>query len=106
MGVLNLYDDKPRSWTDDDIRAASLLADVATSYVAKAQRLDQARDTTEQLQTALDTRVAIEQAKGMIANQRDITVDAAFELLRSHARSHQATLRSVADAVVNLRLQL
>ncbi len=106
IGVLNLYDDKPRDWTDDDVAGATLLADVASAYVANAQRLDRAQATADQLQHALDSRVIIEQAKGMIANQRGISVDAAFELLRSHARSHQASLRSVAEAVVNLRLQL
>lgn len=106
IGVLNLYDDKRRDWTDHDIQLASLLADVATAYVANAQRLDQARETVAHLERALDTRVVIEQAKGMIAAHRDITVDAAFELLRNHARSHQTNLRSVAEGVVNLHLQL
>ncbi len=106
IGVLNLYDDQPRDWTEDDIGGATLLADVASAYIANAQRLDQAHTTAEQLQRALDSRVIIEQAKGMIANQRGISVDAAFGMLRSHARSHQASLHAVAEAVVNLRLQL
>jgi AmiR/NasT family two-component response regulator len=50
----------------------------------------------EQLQTALDSRVTIEQAKGMLAERLGIEVDEAFSLLRSHARSHGERLTEVA----------
>lgn len=57
-----------------------------------------------QLQEALDSRVLIEQAKGIITGTYRISVDAAFERLRRHARSHKAPLRTVARAVVQLGL--
>jgi len=78
---------------------------MATAYVAHASALQQSRRLTEQLQEALDTRIVIEQAKGMLAAERKISVDDAFEVLRAHARPHHASLRSVADAVVNLGLR-
>lgn len=106
LGALNLYDAERRDWSDDDVGVARLLADMATGYVANASKRDQARRTTKQLQEALDSRVIIEQAKGIVAAERDISVDDAFTLLRTHARSHNVTLRSVADAVVNRKLRL
>jgi GAF domain-containing protein len=106
LGALDLYDDRCRAWTDDEIGVATLLADMATAYIANAHRLDEARTTAEQLQHALDSRIVIEQAKGMLAAHHDISVDAAFVRLRSHARSHQVSLRSVAEGVVDLRLTI
>lgn len=105
LGALNLYDDRPRSWSAGDLDVAEVLAAMATAYVANAARLDQARHTAEQLQAALTSRVVIEQAKGLLAGERHISVDEAFSVLRSHARSNQASLRAVADAVVNLGLR-
>ncbi len=105
LGALNVYHNKTREWTDDEVRAARVLADIATSYVLHASNLDQADRLNEQLQHALDSRIVIEQAKGLIAGESGITLDAAFETLRSHSRNGQATLRSVAEAVVNLGLR-
>ncbi|HMK99372.1 MAG TPA: GAF and ANTAR domain-containing protein [Acidimicrobiales bacterium] len=106
LGALNLYDFKRHDWSEEEVGAARLLADVATGYVANASRLAEVRRTTEQLQKALDSRVLIEQAKGVLAGERHISVDESFKLLRAHARSHNLSLRSVAEAVVNLRLRL
>jgi AmiR/NasT family two-component response regulator len=78
---------------------------MATACVANASRLDRLRHTAEQLQTALDSRIVIEQAKGLVAGERGITLDEAFEVLRGHARSRNASLRSVSEAVVTLGLR-
>lgn len=67
LGVLNLYDNAPRPWIDDDLDVAQSLADMATSYVLNASKLDQERGTSEQLQRALSSRIVIEQAKGILA---------------------------------------
>jgi GAF domain-containing protein len=87
LGALNLYHAHPRDWTHEDVAAAQVLANMATSYVAHASEVERQRRTAEQLEEALASRVIIEQAKGMIAAERKITVDQAFELLRGHARS-------------------
>jgi len=63
------------------------------------------RRLIDQLREALDSRIAIEQAKGILAAERRVTIDAAFEILRRHARSRCAPLRSVAEAVVNLGMR-
>lgn len=60
----------------------------------------------DQLQHALTSRVVIEQAKGMLAERLDLTIPDAFELLRRHARSHNAKLHDVAREVLNGALDL
>lgn len=106
IGVLALHNANPRDWPEEDLDAARVLADVATCYVISASRLDRQRRVSEQPQEALDSPVIIEQAKGVLAAQHGISVDSAFELLRRHARNRNATLRAVANAVVNLGLRL
>jgi AmiR/NasT family two-component response regulator len=58
------------------------------------------------LQGALDSRVVIEQAKGLLAGARGIGLDQAFELLRTHARSNNLSLSELASVVVNMGLLL
>jgi PAS domain S-box-containing protein len=58
----------------------------------------------EQLETALTSRIVIEQAKGMLAERRGTSVEEAFQVLRKHARDHNASLQDVATAVVTLGL--
>jgi len=60
-------------------------------------------DVVRQLQTALDSRVLIEQAKGMIAVQRGLPTHSAFEVLRSEARRRRVALHMVAAEVVQAR---
>jgi len=72
---------------------------------AQQQLVEEQRRTAEQLQEALDNRVVIEQAKGFVAATHGIGVDAAFTCLRDYARAHNATVREVAAAVVNLGLR-
>ena len=102
FGALNVYREGPRFWTETEIAAAGILANMATSYVAHASQLDEAKRLNEQLQEALDSRVVIEQAKGLLAGERGVTLNEAFESLRRHARSHHASLRAVAEAVVQV----
>ena len=105
LGAMNIYQNEPWNWTDDDVAAARVLADVATSYVVHASELAQAQRINEQLQQALSSRIIIEQAKGLIAGERGIPVDDAFELLRKHARHNSASISLVAEAVVRLGLR-
>ena len=105
IGSLNVYDTGSRVWGPDELAAATVLADIAASYVAHASELDTAKRLNDQLQTALDSRVLIEQAKGILAGERKISVDEALDILRNHARSNQASLRAVAEAVVNLGMR-
>jgi GAF domain-containing protein len=106
IGALNLYSAQPREWSDGDIAVAAVLADVATSYVVNASKLRQQQQLTEQLQQALESRVVIEQAKGITAQQHEITIDKAYQLMRGHARNNNASLRVVAEAIVAVGLQV
>lgn len=106
VGALDLYAQEVRDWSTEDIAAARVLADMATGYLVNASKLDQHRQLSEQLQRALQSRIVIEQAKGMTAHARAVTVDAAFELLRRHARNHNTSVRAVAEAVVHAGLRV
>jgi len=106
IGALNLYSPEPRDWSDEDIAVAGVLANVATSYVVNASKLRQQQQLTEQLQEALKSRVIIEQAKGITAQQRAISVSQAYQLMRGHARRNNASLKVVAEAIVAVGLQV
>lgn len=105
LGVMSLYDAEPRAWTVAQLRPARVLADLAGGFLDLTRRLDEQRRLSEQLQRALDSRIIIEQAKGIIAVHREVGLDEAFEILRRHATSHSATLEATADAVVRLGLR-
>jgi GAF domain-containing protein len=106
IGALNLYSPEPREWSDVDIAVAGVLADVATSYVVNASKLRQQEQLSEQLQEALESRVVIEQAKGITAYKNAVTIDQAYQLMRRHARNNNASLRLVAEAIVVVGLQV
>ena len=106
IGALNLYSPEAREWTDEDIAVAGVLADVATSYVVNASKLRQQEQLSEQLQQALESRVIIEQAKGITAQQKSVSVDDAYQLMRRHARNNNASLRVVAEAIVAVGLHV
>jgi AmiR/NasT family two-component response regulator len=105
LGAMNIYSLTERDWHPSDVRVARVLCDMAASYVVNASELDQARRTAEQLQEALESRIIIEQAKGVIANEQRITVEEAFVILRRHSRRQGASLRAVSQAVVELGLR-
>ena len=106
IGALNLYSPEAREWTDEDIAVAGVLADVATSYVVNASKLRQQEQLSEQLQQALESRVIIEQAKGITAQQKSVSVDDAYQMIRRHARNNNASLRVVAEAIVAVGLHV
>ena len=106
IGALNLYASRPRVWSDEEIAVAGVLANVATSYVVNASKLRQQEQLTEQLQHALESRVVIEQAKGITAQQNSVTIDQAYQLMRGHARKNNASLRLVAEAIVAVGLHV
>ena len=99
LGSLNLLRNTPGPLSEDDINAAQALADVATIALIQERAAEDARLLNEQLQTALTSRVTIEQAKGVIAERAGLTVDVAFDRLRKYARAHQRRLTDVAQLV-------
>jgi GAF domain-containing protein len=99
LGALNLYDREVRSWGDDELHTAKVLADMVAGYLIHDLLVD-ARRVGEQLQHALNSRVIIEQAKGILSSELGVTVDEAFDALRRHARNNNASLTTLAHAVV------
>ena len=101
IGALNLFDAAPGTLDEGKLRIGQALADVATIGLLQ-QRAIRRRDTlTEQLQTALDSRVLIEQAKGVLAERLHLDMAEAFTLLRSGARSQNRRLSDLAQALVD-----
>lgn len=106
IGALILFSAQPRGWRDEDIGMVRVLTEMASGYVVHASALAHYEQMSAQLQQALESRVVIEQAKGIIANARGVGIDAAYQLIRRHARSHNATVRRVSEAIVTLALRV
>ena len=101
IGALNLYRDTPGEFHTDDVRLGQAFADVAAIGILQERKVTNAERRAEQLQTALDSRIVIEQAKGVISVALDVTVDQAFDVIRQHARSTNQKVRDVAQAVID-----
>jgi GAF domain-containing protein len=101
LGCLNLFISSPRRMSDADIALARALADVATIAIIQNQTSRAAAIREGQLQHALDSRVVIEQAKGMISERTQVDLDAAFQRLRSHARANHRKLTDLAQEIVS-----
>lgn len=100
IGALNLFRQMPGPDSPDDLLLARALADVATIGILQERALRRTEILAEQLQTALDSRVVIEQAKGVLAERLQIGLDDAFVRLRAYARSTNVHLAAAARALV------
>lgn len=100
IGGLNLFGNRAEQVDEADQSLAQALADVATIGILQERSVRRNAVLAEQLQHALNSRIALEQAKGVVAQRHSIAVDAAFEALRRHARSNGAKLTEVALAVL------
>jgi hypothetical protein len=101
LGALNVFWGNHHEVTADDLRAAQALANLAAVGLAQQSAPVSPRNLAEEVEYAVHGRIAIEQAKGMLAIQAGITVGAAFELMSAHARSNQVFVRAVARQVVD-----
>lgn len=98
IGSLNLFGDRLGALSD--AMAARGLADIATIGILHERAFREADLARQQLQHALDSRVVIEQAKGILSHVHNIDMDAAFQQLRERARSNQQKLSDVARQVI------
>jgi GAF domain-containing protein len=106
IGGLNMFHARPEPIPDDDRRLAQALADVATIGILQRRSTHRSSALAEQLQHALSSRVAIEQAKGVLAERSGVGMDEAFDALRRYARTHNLKLTDVAVAVVRGELDV
>ena len=101
IGALNLFRDTPGAFDPGSVRVGQALADVATIGLLNERSMRHRDTLNEQLQTALNSRVIIEQAKGKLAERLGIDVSQAFTLLRDQARNRNQRLSDLARAFVD-----
>jgi GAF domain-containing protein len=106
IGTMNLFSHHVGALNPQDIAVAQALADVATIGILQERSIRSANLLSEQLQHALDSRILIEQAKGVIAASTDLNMSEAFAALRAYARSRNRTLRDVAEDVIGRRIDI
>ena len=101
IGALNVFGATAGpTLSEDDIAIIQSLADMASIALLQERAIRRGEVLTEQLQGALNSRIVIEQAKGAVAQARGVSVDDAFLLIRTHARSHRQLLGDVAHTLV------
>jgi GAF domain-containing protein len=100
IGALNLFRAEEGEMEEQDVIAAQALADVATIAILHHRAASEAQLVNEQLTLALNSRIVIEQAKGVLAERSTLDMDQAFTRLRKYARDHNLRLVDVAAGVV------
>ncbi|MEE1762699.1 MULTISPECIES: GAF and ANTAR domain-containing protein [unclassified Streptomyces] len=101
VGALNLFHATPGPFDPAGTLIAQALADVATISLLQQRTVHRSTVLNEQLQTALNSRVLIEQAKGKLAERQGIDMEQAFTTLRSYARAHNRRLSDLARAFID-----
>jgi AmiR/NasT family two-component response regulator len=101
IGALNLFRAEAGELEPADIEVAQAFADVATIAILQHRAAQEAQIINEQLTQALNSRVVIEQAKGMVAERLKLDMERSFAALRNHARNHNLRLIDLANAVIS-----
>lgn len=101
IGAMNLFSPDPEPISDGDQRMAQALADIATIGILQQRLIHVGTVLGDQLQHALTSRVIVEQAKGVLAERGQLSMELAFQRLRGYARDHNEKLTDVARKVVN-----
>jgi GAF domain-containing protein len=100
IGALNLWGYQPGPMPTHDLALGQALADVATIAILQERAIRRGEVLNEQLQSALTSRVIIEQAKGALAQHAGLSMNQAFELLRRYARTRRRRLAEVAADLI------
>jgi GAF domain-containing protein len=101
IGALNLFRIEAGEIGPAEIEVAQAFADVATIAILQHRAATEAQVINAQLTHAFNSRVVIEQAKGVVAERLDLDMDQSFSVLRNHARNHNLRLTDVAEAIVD-----
>jgi GAF domain-containing protein len=99
IGTLDIYVGQPRDWDPSEVAALQAYAGLVASLLNAATTAQVKGRLADQLQAALEHRWLIEQAKGVIMGREELDAQAAFERLRSAARSSTRRLADVAKDV-------
>lgn len=105
IGALNLFSRGSDPLHEQDLRVVRALADTATIGILQERAVRRGEVLTEQLQSALNSRIVIEQAKGLLAHANQIQSGEAFEQLRAYSRSHNVRFAEVAGMLLSGALQ-
>jgi hypothetical protein len=105
IGAINIFDPRLRELSVHDAKMTQAFADVATIGILQERGSKDQMVLTTQLARALDTRVAIEQAKGVLSERLKVSMDESFNLLRNHARSNNLRLTDVAIGVTGGQIE-
>jgi AmiR/NasT family two-component response regulator len=103
---MNLFRVDRGELSAEDVAIGQALADVSTISILQERTIQESAVVNDQLQRALNSRILIEQAKGMISYISTVDTNEAFQRLRAHARAHNTSLRATAEAVLNRSLTL
>lgn len=106
IGALNLFGTRPGALPDGERHVAQALADIATIGLLQERAVHRNDELVAQLEGALASRVVIEQAKGVIAEQGGLDMGDAFRLLRTYARNNNVRLAEVAHDIVDRRTSI
>jgi hypothetical protein len=101
IGTLDLFTATPRAWDDSEVAAAHAYAGVVASLLGSAVAAHASSRLANQLQTALDSRVLIEQAKGVLMASEKVDAQTAFTRLRRQARNTSRPLPEVAREIID-----
>jgi GAF domain-containing protein len=101
IGALNLFRTENGSLDEADMTTAQAFADVATIAILQHRAVAEVQAVNDQLNHALNSRVVIEQAKGMVAERDELDMEQSFRRLRGCARSHNLRLVDVAQSVID-----
>jgi GAF domain-containing protein len=105
IGALNVFRSRVGRLAERDGRTLQALADVATIGILQERAVRDNADVNDRLEDALNSRVVIEQAKGVLANYGQIGMDQAFNALRSYASSNGIPLTHLAQGLVDRRIR-
>jgi transcriptional regulator with GAF, ATPase, and Fis domain len=100
IGALNLFRTEPGPLSETDLGIGQAMAHLATVGLIKERALAASERLATQLQTALNSRVQLEQAKGVLAQRTGLPMDQAFQLMRTYARSHNRRLSDIAAPII------
>jgi transcriptional regulator with GAF, ATPase, and Fis domain len=100
VGTLNVYAAAPHAFDEEDLAAIQAYARVVASLLRAGVQAHVRGRAATQLRYALNHRVLIEQAKGVVMERHKLDEKGAFELLRRHARSTRMPLDKVALEVI------
>lgn len=104
VGAMNLFRAQAGRMGEADLSLGQGMADIAAVALLQERTVRESRGVVAELQGALNSRVVIEQAKGLLAESAQIDVDEAFIRLRAHARDHNRKLADVAGDLMEGRL--